>query len=210
MLTSAQRRVLLALTGFAAAAALTGCASSNAVPRPFPSPDWHPPAASVPVVPVAPNAPGALGAPGALLAPDAPFATFPPLFHAEGRDLAEYALGFRGVPYRFGGADPDEGFDCSGLVQYVFAQYGVPVPRVVEQQYLVGEKINDEQIQPGDLLFFATKGPGATHVAIAIGENRFVHAPNARGVVRVEALTSEYWSSHYMGARRIPGVGSSN
>jgi cell wall-associated NlpC family hydrolase len=106
------------------------------------------------------------------------------------------------VPYRLGGADP-EGFDCSGLVRYVFAQYGLLVPRVVEEQYQVGEKVKPKDIKPGDLLFFSTKGPGASHVAIAVGEDRFVHAPNSRGVVRVEALTSDYWGSHYIGARRI-------
>ncbi len=118
-------------------------------------------------------------------------------------------MGFRGVPYRLGGADP-AGFDCSGLVQYVFAQYGVAVPRVVEQQYEIGDKVKDKNIKPGDLLFFSTKGSGATHVAIAVGEDRFVHAPNSRGVVRVEALTSEYWGSHYVGARRVTAPDSSD
>jgi cell wall-associated NlpC family hydrolase len=113
------------------------------------------------------------------------------------------------VPYRLGGADP-AGFDCSGLVQYVFAQYGVVVPRVVEQQYEIGDKVKDKDIKPGDLLFFSTKGPGATHVAIAIGEDRFVHAPNSTGVVRVEGFTSTYWSSHYKGARRVAASNTSN
>jgi cell wall-associated NlpC family hydrolase len=126
-----------------------------------------------------------------------------------GRAVAEFALGFRGVPYRNGGADP-AGFDCSGLVQYVFAQYGVPVPRVVEEQYEVGEKIKDQDIKPGDLLFFKTNGQGASHVAIAIGEERFVHAPNSAGVVRVEALTSVYWGSRYVGARRLSASTSTN
>jgi cell wall-associated NlpC family hydrolase len=127
----------------------------------------------------------------------------------DGRAIAEFALGFRGVPYRLGGADP-AGFDCSGLVQYVFAQYSVVVPRVVEQQYEIGDKVKDKDIKPGDLLFFSTKGSGATHVAIAVGEDRFVHAPNSRGVVRVEALTSDYWGSHYIGARRLATPTTSN
>ncbi len=116
------------------------------------------------------------------------------------------------MPYRLGGADPSGGFDCSGLVQYVFAQYGVWVPRVVEEQYQFGEKIKDKDVKPGDLLFFATNGEwdSASHVAIAIGEERFVHAPNSRGVVRVEALTSEYWGAHYVGARRFAGSETSN
>ena len=122
----------------------------------------------------------------------------------DGRAVAEFALGFRGVPYRPGGADP-AGFDCSGLVQYVFAQYGIPVPRVVEEQYDVGDKVKPSDIRPGDLVFFNTKSRGddASHVAIAIGRDSFVHAPNASGVVRVETLGSSYWGSRYVGARRI-------
>jgi cell wall-associated NlpC family hydrolase len=113
-------------------------------------------------------------------------------------------LGFRGVPYRLGGADPG-GFDCSGLVQYVFAQYGIDVPRVVEEQYEVGDMIDPSDIKPGDLIFFNTKrrGDDASHVAIAIGGDGFVHAPNSTGVVRVETLSSTYWGSRYIGARRI-------
>ncbi len=121
-----------------------------------------------------------------------------------GRALAEFALGFRGVPYRLGGADPG-GFDCSGLVQYVFAQYGIDVPRIVEEQYGVGDKVKPSEIKPGDLIFFNTKrrGDDASHVAIAIGGDGFVHAPNSTGVVRVETLSSTYWGSRYIGARRI-------
>ena len=113
-------------------------------------------------------------------------------------------MGFRGVPYRLGGADP-AGFDCSGLVQYVFAQYGLAVPRVVEQQYEIGDKVRPSDIKPGDLIFFHTNrgSDDASHVAIAIGGDNFVHAPNSTGVVRIETLGSAYWGSRYVGARRI-------
>jgi cell wall-associated NlpC family hydrolase len=122
----------------------------------------------------------------------------------DGRAVAAFALGFRGVPYRPGGTDPN-GFDCSGLVQYVFAQYGVSVPRVVEDQYDVGDEIEPSKIEPGDLIFFDTnrRGDGASHVGIAIGRDNFIHAPNTTGVVRVETLASSYWGSRYIGARRI-------
>ena len=187
------------------------CASSGAVPHPFPSPDWDTPASApggAPAdkprgTPEAPRAP-ASGKPGAL--PTPPSLTS---HRYDGRAVAEFALGFRGVPYRQGGADP-AGFDCSGLVQYVFAQYGLAVPRVVEQQYQVGHRIHPSDIKPGDLLFFSTKGPGASHVGIAIGEGRFIHAPNSTGVVRVEALTSVYWRSRYIGARRVTPSTTSN
>jgi cell wall-associated NlpC family hydrolase len=193
----------------AAAGVASGCASTTSVPRPrpFPSPDWNrpsdrprepvpPPAPSTPASPVA-SSDVTAPAPASSAALSIPFAPF------SGRSIAEFALGFRGVPYRLGGADP-AGFDCSGLVQYVFARYGVFVPRVVDEQYQFGQTIKADDVEPGDLLFFATNGRGATHVAIAVGENRFVHAPNSAGVVRVEALTSTYWSSHYIGARRVP------
>jgi cell wall-associated NlpC family hydrolase len=127
----------------------------------------------------------------------------------DGRAVAEYALAFRGVPYRSGGTTP-AGFDCSGLVQYVFAQYGIDVPRVVEEQWHVGDKIKPKDVKPGDLLFFSTKGPGASHVAIALDNERFVHAPNSTGVVRIEALSSSYWGSRYIGARRINKTATSN
>ena len=120
-------------------------------------------------------------------------------------------MGFRGVPYRLGGAAPD-GFDCSGLVQYVFAQYGIAVPRVVEQQFEIGDKVKPSEIKPGDLIFFNTKrrGRGASHVGIAIAPDSFVHAPNSTGVVRVETLGSSYWGARYVGARRISASSTSN
>ena len=193
-----RRALIVGLISISAAA----CASSGAVPRPFPSPDWEAPK-STPEAPRAP-VPATPGRPG--VAPAPPSLTS---HRYDGRAVAEFALGFRGVPYRQGGADP-AGFDCSGLVQYVFAQYGIIVPRVVEQQYQVGNKLHPADVKPGDLLFFSTKGPGASHVAIAIGEGRFVHAPNSTGVVRVEALSSTYWGSRYIGARRITPSTTSN
>jgi cell wall-associated NlpC family hydrolase len=197
------------------------CASSTggaAIPRPFPG---GPVATSRPKTPArptgAPLAPNAPLAPDARVAPDAPLAPDPVASDApfapgvyDGRAVAEYALAFRGVPYRFGGADPVAGFDCSGLVQYVFAQYGIYVPRVVEEQWQVGNKIKPNDIKPGDLLFFSTKGPGASHVAIALDSERFVHAPNSTGVVRVETLSSTYWGAHYIGARRLARPTTSN
>lgn len=178
----------------------SACATSGGVPRPFPG-------ATVATAPIAPDAPDAPIAPIAPDAPDASDAPDAPDLHVrrfDGRAIAQFAMGFRGVPYRLGGADP-AGFDCSGLVQYVFAQYGMSVPRVVEQQYAVGETIRPSDIKPGDLIFFNTKkkGRGASHVAIAIGPDSFVHAPNSTGVVRVETLGSAYWGSRYIGARRI-------
>jgi len=116
--------------------------------------------------------------------------------------LVGTALGLRGIPYRNGGGDT-EGFDCSGFTQYVFARYGLSIPRDVRSQYRIGKAIEPEEISPGDLVFFATTDRGASHVAIAIGGNGFVHAPSTSGVVRVEYLTGTYWSRRYLGARRM-------
>lgn len=112
------------------------------------------------------------------------------------------ALDLRGTPYRNGGSDP-AGFDCSGFVQWVYNQHGVRLPREVRDQYGAGEKIDRDEIQPGDLLFFETVSRGASHVGVAIGGNRFVHAPSSTGVVRVEAYTGSYWAPRFVGARRI-------
>ena len=184
----------------AATLSSAACATTGGVPRPFPG---------------AVTA-GSTPAPDAPAAPDAPVVPVPPIASAsettpdlltrrfDGRAIAQFAMGFRGVPYRLGGADP-AGFDCSGLVQYVFAQYGVAVPRVVEQQWEIGDKIRPSDITPGDLIFFNTKkrGDDASHVAIAISKDSFVHAPNSSGVVRIETLGSAYWGSRFLGARRI-------
>jgi cell wall-associated NlpC family hydrolase len=112
------------------------------------------------------------------------------------------ALALRGVPYRNGGSDPG-GFDCSGFTQYVFAQHGLALPRAVREQFRVGKSVKPQDLAPGDIVFFATTGTGPSHVAIAIGGDEFVHAPSSTGVVRVEHLSSSYWSPRYLGARRV-------
>ena len=116
--------------------------------------------------------------------------------------LVQTALRFRGVPYRNGGTDPS-GFDCSGLVQYVFAQHGVSLPREVREQFRVGTDVRVAGIEPGDLVFFATIADGPSHVGLAIGGDEFVHAPSTRGVVRVERFSAPYWASRIVGIRRL-------
>ena len=111
-------------------------------------------------------------------------------------------MALRGAPYRNGGGDPS-GFDCSGFVVYVFARHGVLVSRTVSGQFREGQAVPEDQLQPGDLVFFSTVAPGASHVGIAIGGDAFVHAPSERGEVRVEHLSTPYWSTRYVGARRI-------
>ena len=116
--------------------------------------------------------------------------------------LVGTALSLRGAPYRDGGAGPG-GFDCSGFTQYVFAQHGVTLPRGVRDQFTIGRNVRPKDLEPGDLIFFTTTDRGASHVGIAVGGDEFVHAPSSAGVVRVERLSSSYWSARFVGARRV-------
>ena len=150
------------------------CASTGAVPRPFPEP---PESATE----------SADAVRGDMLAGDA---------------VADAALALRGTPYRAAGADP-AGFDCSGLVQYVFARQGVAVPRNVAAQFRAGRGVRPDRIRPGDLVFFRIGPREVSHVGIAVGGGRFVHAPSERGTVRVDSLDSPYWAPRYAGARRV-------
>jgi cell wall-associated NlpC family hydrolase len=165
------------------------CASTGATPRPFPTPAPKPDPNAAPV-----STPAA--APAAR--PSAPVPTGPAIAYS----ITGTALDLRGAPYRNGGADPT-GFDCSGFVQYVYAQHGVIVPRKVAEQYHAGHDVPLSQLEPGDLVFFTTVAPGASHVGIALGGDTFVHAPSTTGIVRVERLTASYWSTRFVGARRV-------
>jgi cell wall-associated NlpC family hydrolase len=136
--------------------------------------------------------------PGAALPP----AIEPPPEPVASPTLITTALGFRGIPYRNGGSDPS-GFDCSGFVQYVFAQFGTALPREVRDQYRTGRAINLDEVVAGDLLFFETVSRGASHVGLAIGAGEFVQAPSSRGVVRVERYDATYWARRFVGARRV-------
>ena len=157
----------------------SGCASSGARPQPFPVP---------------------AGAPAPAPIPEGLAIPVPEL--RDGYAIARTALALRGIPYRLGGTDPS-GFDCSGLVQYVFALHGLGLPRVVRDQYRYGAQVKLDALEPGDLVFFETQGDEVSHVGIAIGGDQFVHAPNARGEVRISRLTSGYWADRASGARRL-------
>ncbi len=121
---------------------------------------------------------------------------------AEGESVADDARAFLGTPYQMGGTTP-AGFDCSGLVWYVFARRGAGLPRDLRRQFEAGRMVARSAIAAGDLLFFSTTGPGPTHVGISVGGDGFIHAPNSRGVVRIDHLSTPYWSSRFLGARRL-------
>lgn len=118
-------------------------------------------------------------------------------------DLVQTALDYRGVPYRFGGDDPQTGFDCSGFIRYVLGRHAMQLPRTAAEQFQIGRRINAKDVRAGDLVFFSTVAPGASHVGLALGAEEFVHAPATSGVVRVERFASSYWQSRFVGARRL-------
>lgn len=122
--------------------------------------------------------------------------------------LIGLAMQLRHVRYVRGGRDPSTGFDCSGFVRYVFERaIGLQLPSNSASQYLIGHIVHRNDMQPGDLVFFRTatnrhgKG-GISHVAIYIGEGRFIHSPRRGESVRVDNLADSYWSKRFAGARR--------
>ena len=122
-------------------------------------------------------------------------------------DIVVRALTLIDTPYRHGGSTPASGFDCSGLVRYVFQSVGAPIlPRRSEDIGKLGESITRSQLEPGDLVFFNTLSRAYSHVAIYIGDGRFLHAPARGGRVRIEALDDRYWRARFDGARRLIDV----
>lgn len=118
-----------------------------------------------------------------------------------GAGAARHALEMRGKPYRPGGNSP-RGFDCSGLVQYSYAQVNLRLPRSTEDQWASSRAVARKEIRPGDLLFFHQEGKRNSHVAIYVGDSRFVHAPSSGKQVATASLSDRYWSQHFAGARR--------
>ena len=114
------------------------------------------------------------------------------------------ALSLVGTPYRYGGNTPESGFDCSGLVNYVYSDMlALRLPRSSRELAGVqGPRLAPERLASGDLVFFGSSG-NVTHVGIYVGEGRFVHAPSTGGTVRLDRLDGPYWRDHYSGAKRV-------
>ena len=120
----------------------------------------------------------------------------------EGISIA--AIGLVDVPYRYGGNTPKGGFDCSGLIVYVYNKTaGIKLPRTIQQISTQGIGIENGPPAPGDLVFFNTTGEKYSHAGIYVGQGRFVHAPSAGGTVRLDYITSPYWAAKFTEARRI-------
>jgi cell wall-associated NlpC family hydrolase len=116
--------------------------------------------------------------------------------------IAELALSMVGVPYRYGGADPRGGFDCSGLVYYTYTSNGHAVPRTSQEQFDAAQKIPLEQAAEGDLVFFQDQEK-LSHVGIYLGDGQFVHAPSSGGTVRVADIDSPYYQRHLVAVGRL-------
>ena len=123
---------------------------------------------------------------------------YSPLSDAQAHDIAIHALGLVGTPYRYGGNTPDGGFDCSGLIGYVYKNSaGVAPPRTVAQLAGFGQRVDAGQLRTGDLVVF-----GTSHAGIYVGEGRFVHAPSTGGTVRMDSLQSCHWARQGASFRR--------
>lgn len=119
----------------------------------------------------------------------------------KGKEIVSRAAKYKGVPYVFGGTTT-KGFDCSGYVQYVFKDCKAKLPRLADEQALQGIFVTQKQLRPGDLVFFTTYAPGASHVGIYAGDGQFWSASSSKGVI-LSSLKEEYWKQRYFGARRV-------
>ncbi len=119
-------------------------------------------------------------------------------------ELAMQAMGMIGIHYKYGGNTPESGLDCSGLVGYVFKEaWGASLPRTSAELSQVGEKIEPQNMQAGDLVFYNTVKRSFSHVGIYLGDNKFIHSPSAGGRVRIESMDIGYWKKRFNGARRV-------
>ncbi len=121
------------------------------------------------------------------------------------RSIVQTARAQIGKTYKWGGASPSEGFDCSGLVWWVYRRHGIDVPRVPWQQNRVGVPVVRSRIQAGDIVIFKIPGQGKTlHTGVYSGNGySFIHSPKSGHSVREESMEKNYWRKYYIGARRV-------
>ena len=160
------------------------------------------------LIPSRDTAPSTLRAPGDMdavaAAATAPAPSGPAVAQSGDSDMLFHALAAAGADYRHGGKSYQSGFDCSGLVAFVFREaYGVALPHNTHAQSRMGVTVKPSDLQPGDLVFFNTQHQPFSHVGIYLGEGRFIHAPKQGAVVRTENLRARYWTTRFDGARRI-------
>jgi cell wall-associated NlpC family hydrolase len=121
-----------------------------------------------------------------------------------GNSVVDYAKLFIGTPYVAGGSSPS-GFDCSGFVKYVMANFGVDMPRTSTDQYSIGVRVEKSELMPGDLVFFKYSSTSyrLNHVGIYVGDGNFIHSPIPGQTVKIDTLSSGYFSTYYYGATRV-------
>ncbi|SFI43287.1 NlpC/P60 family protein [Pseudomonas guineae] len=127
-------------------------------------------------------------------------------FNGNADDVLIRALGLVGTPYRYGGNTPEGGFDCSGLIGFVYRDAaGIKLPRSTRELISMrAPGIGRDALQSGDLVFFATNGGSqVSHAGIYVGNGRFVHAPSSGGTVRLDSLSNTYWQRTYLNAKRV-------
>lgn len=130
--------------------------------------------------------------------------TDPTLADHQRSNIVMNAMALLNSPYRYGGAHPNTGFDCSGLVLYILqAQTSSPVPRQSSEQAQLGRAISKDELQAGDLVFFNTLGKAYSHVGIYIGDGNFINAPSSGGHVRIDSLYSPYFAPRFTAARSL-------
>ena len=118
--------------------------------------------------------------------------------------LLTTAMGMIGVPYRRGGSSAETGFDCSGFVRAIYQKTaGLTLPRRSNEQAAATQKIQKQELQPGDLVFFNTMRRAFSHVGIYVGDGKFIHSPRTGEKVRVDSMESSYWAKRFNGARRV-------
>jgi peptidoglycan DL-endopeptidase CwlO len=128
--------------------------------------------------------------------PSSPPVAAPPADASRGAQVVAIAMRYLGVPYKWGGASPSTGFDCSGLTMYVYAQIGISLPHYAAAQYQMGVPVSRDQLQPGDLVFYR----GLGHMGMYIGGGNYIHAPQTGDVVKISGVNDR---SDWVGARRV-------
>lgn len=156
------------------------------------------------------------GASPRLVRDEAPGREDPASIGADVREILAIARREIGAPYRYGGRgdsdrdgtprDERPSYDCSGFVAHVFSQAGIALPRSAREQFEFGRAVEADQVSAGDLVFFETYRPGASHVGIHLGDGTFIHASSGAGEVVVTPLSEAYYAARYLGARRVIGM----
>ena len=113
------------------------------------------------------------------------------------------AVSLMGIPYKWGGSNPETGMDCSGLIRYVYQKsLGINLPRTAAEMAKVGKRVSIDKIQPGDLLFFNTRGFNSSHIGLYLGNNQFLQSQKTGTDIQITELTG-YWRAKFNGAKRI-------